>query len=281
VRPFTDAERPGVRQCRSSSNVGSKTGDRAEITNPKDVIDMSTHALRQPRQPHIRRLAAAPAVTHWLWLAGGLLLAFLIPFVLADTLEIDRDVYYALYGAGVIGYVALWTRATDQSWRRLVSRRLALAIGLGVAAATLLVLIVYRTEDATPHPVGIDFAAAIAWRGVFYGAVDGLFLSAFPILAVFAALAGTRIRRRRGGTVIVAFIALTASLAMTAVYHAGYSEFRGEKLRKPVAGDVIWSAPTLLTLNPVGAPIAHIGLHTAAVVHSYETDTFLPPHATD
>ena len=25
-------------------------------------------------------------------------------------------------------------------------------------------------------------------------------------------------------------------------------------------------------------PIAHAGLHTSAVLHSYETDTFLPPH---
>jgi len=41
---------------------------------------------------------------------------------------------------------------------------------------------------------------------------------------------------------------------------------------------VIWSAPTLLTLNPIGASIAHIALHTSAVAHSYDTDTFLPPH---
>jgi hypothetical protein len=109
--------------------------------------------------------------------------------------------------------------------------------------------------------------------------VDGLFLSVFPILAVFAAFAGTKLRERARGTVVVGLIALAATLAMTAVYHTGYSDFRGEKLRKPVAGDVVWSAPTLLTLNPVGAPIAHAAMHTAAVVHSYETDTFLPPHA--
>jgi hypothetical protein len=65
---------------------------------------------------------------------------------------------------------------------------------------------------------------------------------------------------------------------MTAVYHAGYSDFRSEKMRKPVAGDVIWSVPTLVTLNPVGAPIAHIGLHTAAVLRNPDTETFLPPH---
>jgi hypothetical protein len=242
---------------------------------------MSIHALPRVSRPRTQRLTAAPAVTHWVWLVGGLALGFLIPFVLADVLELNRDLYYGLYGAAVIGYVGAWGAMTGQSLRRLASRKLGLAVALGLVAGAVLVLMVYRTEDSTHRPDGIEFAAAIVWRGLFYGAVDGLLLSVFPILAVFAAFAGTRLRHHRTGTVLVALIALTASLAMTAVYHAGYSEFRGEEIRKPVAGDVVWSAPTLLTLNPVGAPIAHAAMHTSAVVHSYETDTFLPPHATD
>jgi hypothetical protein len=109
-----------------------------------------------------------------------------------------------------------------------------------------------------------------------YGAADGLLLSAFPILLVFAALAHWR--RRRGGTVMVGAIAMIASLAMTATYHLGYSDFRSEKLRKPITGDLVWSVPTLVTLNPIGAPIAHVGVHVSAVTHDYETDLFLPPH---
>jgi hypothetical protein len=69
---------------------------------------------------------------------------------------------------------------------------------------------------------------------------------------------------------------MVASLAMTAVYHAGYRDFRSDKLRKPVTGDLVWSVPTLATLNPIGAPMAHIGLHVGAVVHNYDTDLFLP-----
>jgi hypothetical protein len=65
---------------------------------------------------------------------------------------------------------------------------------------------------------------------------------------------------------------------VTASYHAGYSDFRSAEMRRPLAGDVFWSMPTLLTLNPVGAPIAHAGLHTTAVLHSYETEVYLPPH---
>jgi hypothetical protein len=71
---------------------------------------------------------------------------------------------------------------------------------------------------------------------------------------------------------------VAAILLFTAVYHLGYPDFRGEKLRKPLAGDAIWSVPTLATLSPIGSPIAHAGLHVSAVVHSYETHTFLPPH---
>jgi hypothetical protein len=111
-----------------------------------------------------------------------------------------------------------------------------------------------------------------------YGAVDGLLLSAFPILVVFAAFAGSRLRARRGGLVAVGALAMAASLLMTATYHLGYSDFRSSKLRKTLTGDLVWSVPTLATLNPIGAPIAHAGLHVTAVIHSYDTDLFLPPH---
>jgi hypothetical protein len=77
---------------------------------------------------------------------------------------------------------------------------------------------------------------------------------------------------------MVGAIAMIASLAMTATYHLGYSDFRSEKLRKPITGDLVWSVPTLVTLNPIGAPIAHVGVHVSAVTHDYETDLFLPPH---
>jgi hypothetical protein len=98
---------------------------------------------------------------------------------------------------------------------------------------------------------------------------------------VFGAFAGSRLRTQVPGTIAIGTLAMAASIGLTAVYHLGYSDFRSEKLRKPVAGDLIWSAPTLATLSPFGAPIAHVGLHVSATVHSYDTDTFLPPHAAD
>ena len=144
--------------------------------------------------------------------------------------------------------------------------------------ALILSFFVLRAEPPTPGPAGLTLAWAVLWRGVAYGAVDGLLLSAFPILVVFAAAEGSRLRRRKFGTVAVGAAALLASLVMTSVYHLGYSDFRSSMLVRPVAADLVWSLPTLVTLNPVGTPITHAALHVTAVLHSYETDVFLPPH---
>ena len=215
---------------------------------------------------------------HWAWLGGGFLLAFAVPYVFADVLQINRDLFYGIYALSVVGLFWLWSRTTGYDLVQAVKRRWAAALLLGLAAAGVLAAVVVRTENATARPGGLDLVGALAWRGVVYGVTDGMLLSVFPILVVFAAFAGARLNRSLAGKVMVGIVALLASLAMTFVYHSGYSDFRSDKMSKPLRGDVIWSTPTLLTLNPIGAPIAHVGLHTSAVLHSYETDTFLPPH---
>ena len=224
--------------------------------------------------------AARPvsARRHFAWLVGGMAGSFLVPFIVADQLGLQRDLYYAVYVAAVVGLFVAWARDTRQPLREMFARRWRLAVGLGVVVAAVSAFIAVHAEGGTTHPGGIEFIAALGWRGIVYGAADGLLLSAFPILLVFAALRDSRLRWRAGGLVAVGAVAMVASLAMTAVYHAGYSDFRSDKLRKPVTGDLVWSVPTLATLNPIGAPIAHVGLHVGAVVHNYDTDLFLPPH---
>jgi hypothetical protein len=244
---------------------------------------MSTHAVGRGTQVGARVWHGVSV--HWAWLTGGLALAFAVPYGFAEThsafgvvLELNRDLYYGLYAFAVFGLFALWSRSTGYDLVAACKRHWAAAVLLGLAAAALLAAMVVRTEDATSRPDGVELLGAVAWRGILYGVTDGLLLSVFPILVVFAAFAGTRLSRHASGKVVIGIVALVASVAMTATYHSGYSDFRSEKMRKPVTGSVIWSAPTLLTLNPIGAPIAHAGLHTSAVLHSYETDTFLPPH---
>jgi hypothetical protein len=242
----------------------------------KEVIVMSSHAVESGERLRAVHVPAA-ARTQFAWLGAGLALGFAVPFVFADVLALPRDLYYAVYVVIVVAFVIAWARATGQSFDEGLRRRPLLTVALALAAVGVLTIVVLRGEG-TARPDGIELFAAILWRGVVYGTADGLLLSVFPILAVFAAFQATRLTRRLTGRVAITLIALAASLAMTAAYHLGYSDFRYEKVRQPIAGDVVWSAPTLLTLNPVGAPVAHAGMHVAAVVHSYETDLFLPPH---
>jgi hypothetical protein len=237
---------------------------------------MSTHALGRHARPRVAVRLGLSA--HWVWLAGGFVVAFAVPFLFADLLEINRDLFYGLYAIAVAGLFALWAHSTGYDLVTAVKRRWLWAVGLGLAFAGVLAVAVVRTEDATARPDGIELVGAVLWRGVLYGVTDGLLLSVFPILVVFAAFVGSRLDRRFAGKVVIGAVALIASLAMTAVYHAGYSDYRSDKMGKPLTGDVVWSVPTLVTLNPVGAPIAHAGLHVSAVLHSYDTDTFLPPH---
>ena len=233
----------------------------------------------ESRSWHIPARPAADAARRgqWRWLAAGLVLAFAIPFVLTDVAAIGRDLYYGMYVGGVFLFVWAWLRFGVAEPRLLLTHRWRSGIVVGLAFVAAMAWIVQR-EPATGHPSGLEFAAAIAWRGVVYGFADGLILSAFPIVAVFYAFDGKRVLERRRGKAAIGALALAVSLVFTAVYHLGYADFRGEKLRKPLAGDAIWSIPTLVTLSPLASPITHAGLHVNAVVHSYDTDTFLPPH---
>ena len=236
---------------------------------------MSTHALRHADRGEVERLGVS---IHWIWLAGGLLAAFAVPFLLADVAGLTRDLYYGLYALFVVGLLAAWAWSTGYDLVTAVRRRWVVAVALGAAAGAVLAAVILRSEEATGRPEGAELVGAVLWRGVVYGLADGLLLSVFPILVVFAALAGSRLNGHVAGKLAIGVVALAATFAMTAVYHAGYSDFRSEKIGKPVTGNAVWSLPTLVTLNPVGAPIAHAGMHVTAVLHSYETDTFLPPH---
>lgn len=229
--------------------------------------------------PRTERRAVLPAAASQLrWLFGGLVLAFAVPFVLADLAGMQRDLYYGVYVFAVVAFVSLWAWRTQQPIRALLTRGWRWALPLSALAGGVLVLIVLR-EPATARPGGWTFVGAVVWRGVVYGFADGLLLSVFPILAVFSLFALKPLRERSRKAVLgIGALALAVSVLFTAAYHVGYSDFRSGKVKSPMIGDVVWSAPTLLTLNPLGAPVVHVALHMTAVAHSYDTDLLIPPH---
>jgi hypothetical protein len=128
-----------------------------------------------------------------------------------------------------------------------------------------------RPRDDPPH---ID-VFELLWRGVTYGAVDALLLSAFPGLVAFSLLRG-----RVGGFVgkaRFAALALPLIMGITATYHLGYPQCREDGIGNPEVGNTMISVPMLATANPIGSVVAHVSMHVTAVTHAYETPNFLPP----
>lgn len=131
-------------------------------------------------------------------------------------------------------------------------------------------------RPATPHLAGGLLAWAIVWRGLVYGAVDGLLLLAFPWVVVwraFGAEGGSW--RRKAAAAMTAWVAI---LLLTTTYHLGYRDFRSDRIVLPNIGSSIGAVPTLLSANPVASVLSHVFLHVTAVIHSPHTDLFLPPH---
>ena len=131
------------------------------------------------------------------------------------------------------------------------------------------------SETETARPDGLYFAFELVWRGLTYGAVDGVLLTVLPCLIVYRALGcdlGTWPKR---------FAYFGASLVLvtviTASYHLGYEHYRDEGVRDPETGNVLMSIPMLVTANPIGSVADHSAMHVAAVIHEYEGDTRLPP----
>jgi hypothetical protein len=96
--------------------------------------------------------------------------AFLVPFVVADQVGLQRDIYVIVYAAAVGGLFLAWARDTRQSLREMFTRRWRLAIGLGIVFAGISAMIATGAEGSSPHPAGIEFISAILWRGIVYGA---------------------------------------------------------------------------------------------------------------
>jgi len=245
----------------------------------KEVVEMAVAPTRHSlaSQAAATRLGYGESANQWLWLGGGAAFAFLVPFVFADVIAVRRDLYYAIYSLSVFALFAAWIRASRLDVRKFFGRNWKWAVLLGVASGGVLSAIVLKGAG-TSHPHGATFGAEILWRGVVYGAADGILLGAFPVLAVFVAIPFLRGREHWRRTVATGLLALAMAFGYTVVYHAGYPDFRSGKMSAPMRGTAFWTAPTLLTLNPLGAPIAHVALHVSAVTHSYRTETFLPPH---
>jgi hypothetical protein len=210
------------------------------------------------------------------WFVGVSAIAFVVPLVFSSYLELQHDVYYLVYFATVATVLAVYVRACHVSVFEVLGRNWKLSLALGLASGAFVTWSVLGRIDSTPHPTGAYFAFEIVWRGVLYGIVDALLLSAFPGLIAWKVMqrnvAGPG-RRIRYGILTLALV-----MIITATYHAGYKALQNvHGISQPEIGNAIISVPMIASANPVGSVLAHVAMHLAAVTHSYENKDRLPP----
>jgi hypothetical protein len=66
-----------------------------------------------------------------------MVMSFSVPFLLADQLGLQRDIYYGLYIAAVAALFVGWSHDTEQSLRDMCAKRWRGAAGLGLIVAGL------------------------------------------------------------------------------------------------------------------------------------------------
>jgi hypothetical protein len=206
------------------------------------------------------------------WFVGGAIVAFLIPLIGANLLELHHDLYLLVYFTIAGTFLASFMAHQQIDWRRWLRTRMWWSVGAGAVVAFAIVRKVL-SEPSMDHPSGAYFWFEVAWRGVLYGTVDALLLFVFPATVAYLLLRdGARRRRLR-----FAGLSLLLSLVVTATYHLGYPQFRGADLTQPEIGAVLAWVPTALTGNPIGAVVVHNAFHVAANVHTYRSEIYLPP----
>jgi hypothetical protein len=243
------------------------------------------------RTPHLKRSVplephgstsvsdVRPTPSPWLWLVGGAVLFFAVPFLGTDTFGLQPDLFYLGYFTVALLWFAAFFKTNRTQLHDLWRLNLVWSLAVGAVAGIAVAAIVF-SSSATDHPEGWRWWFEIGWRGVVYGTVDALTLFVFPAALAYLLMHGDRsgVKRRIGYGALV----LALSLLVSASYHLGYPEYRDADIRSPLIGTVIGSSAAVLTGNPAGALLTHGTAHLSAVVHQEEggPTRMLPPRVT-
>lgn len=230
-------------------------------------------ARQQTGTPHV---ALPNVAAQLIWYAAGAALAFVVPYVFSSVLDLQHDWYLLAYVATMSAFLGAYIAATRADVVGMFRRSWKLSLAIGVLTSAFVIANVLARET-TPRPDGAFLGFELLWRGVTYGAMDALVLTAFPLLVATQLLRG--MRRGWGKRVGIAALAAVLMWSITATYHVGYAQYREDGIAQPEIGNTVISIPAIISLNPVGSVMTHAAMHVTAVIHTYETDVFLPPQA--
>ena len=212
----------------------------------------------------------------WNWTAAAAVLGFTVSFGLSGVLRWPRPAFVAAWGVVVLLFFGLYLTLERVDFRIQLRRHWKAGVWIGLVIGSLLAFQVYG-QPASNRSTGLRLIAELAGYGVGYGLVDALILSVIPALTLYGAQS-TEVLRSPSARLGWALAALAACGLITAAYHAGFGEFRGPALFRPIIGNLLVTLAYLLSGSPIAACLAHILMHMAAVLRGIESTLQLPPH---
>jgi hypothetical protein len=124
---------------------------------------------------------------HLIWIAYGATVGFGSSCIFGDLLTLPLDLYYLIYFGIIITFFSIYIRKTQLNLKEWFSKRLAWGILLGLIFGALMMKNVLSRAE-TDKFTGLYLVWLIFWRGLVYGAIDGLLLSVFPWVVTWRAL---------------------------------------------------------------------------------------------
>jgi hypothetical protein len=98
------------------------------------------------------------------WFGAAGVVGFAVPYLASSVLDLQHDLYLAIYFASVLSLCAAHVTSTGLDLRKTFVRHWTLGSLLGLLFGIALVRNVF-SDDATPRPDGAYFVFELIWRG--------------------------------------------------------------------------------------------------------------------
>lgn len=201
---------------------------------------------------------------HVIWMLIICAVSFALPFLFKKVIGLPPDVYYLVFllcSAGLFAYYrkssGLRIRASIRSGWAL-GLIFALYFGLGFVSLSLV-----GSHAIIGTMTKIDLLPVL-WRGLTYGLAGGLLISVLPFMIAWRALAGNEPAMLK--KIIVVLIALFFMGLSSTAYSLGVSGFKSGGLKQEITKNIVAGVPTLISGNPLAAPIAGAFMRASEVI---------------
>lgn len=200
---------------------------------------------------------------HMIWMIYVALFAFVLPYVFRVLLNFQIDLYCLIFlaSSGIFLFY----------YRKLTSLKVVESIKSGWALGSILALFIglgfvsLAFDGAVRAGTSLQISIPVLlWRGIAFGLAGGFMISTLPFIIVWRSLAGPD-----PGTLRKFAVALTAVAAVSIISllnSLSLSNLEHRRIDSAFPGNIVAGLPTLLSGNPMAAPIAGAFLSVSEVM---------------